>query len=113
MNFIKKVIKERWHLHIIAGLVFGALVFGVFSLLGFYDSTRWWEEIALQLVFGTVFGLVFEIIQDHTSAVYYKKLEIFYRLHIFSRNKVVGSKADAFATGIGFSIVVPLIYIFF
>ena len=112
MNFIKKVIKERWHLHIIAGASLGLLLFGAFSLLGFYEATRWWEEMAIQLVFGTVFGLAFEIIQDHTFAVYYKKLEIFYRLHIFSRNKVVGSKADAFATGIGFAIVVPLIYIF-
>ena len=112
MNFIKKVIKERWHLHIIAGASLGLLLFGAFSLLGFYEATRWWEEMAIQLVFGTVFGLAFEIIQDHTSAVYYQKLEIFYRLHIFARNKIVGSKADAFATGIGFAIVVPLIYIF-
>jgi hypothetical protein len=112
MNFIKKIIKKRWHLHIIVGAIFGLMLFGAFSLLGFYDSTRWWEEMAIQLVFGTVFGLAFEIIQDHTSAVYYKKLEIFYKLQIFSRNKIVGSKADAFATGIGFAIVVPLIYIF-
>ena len=113
MNFIKKVIKKRWHLHIIVGASLGFLLFGAFSLLGFYSSTRWWEEVAIQLVFGTVFGLAFEIIQDHTSAVYYKKLEIFYKLQIFSRNKIVGSKADAFATGIGFAIAVPLIYLIF
>ena len=113
MNFFDKIIKERWHLHIIVGAGLGLLLFGAFSLLGFYDSTRWWEEMAIQLVFGTVFGLAFEIIQDHTSAVYYKKLEIFYKLQIFSRNKIVGSKADAFATGIGFAIVVPLFYLVF
>ena len=112
MNFIKKIIKKRWHLHIIVGAIFGLMLFGAFSLLDFYDSTRWWEEMAIQLVFGTVFGLSFEIIQEHTSAVYYRKLEIFYKLHIFSRIKIVGSKADAFATGIGFGVVVPLIYIF-
>jgi len=112
MNFFDKVIKERWHLHIIVGAVFGLLLFGAFIWLGFYEATRWWEEVAIQLVFGTVFGLAFEIIQAHTSAVYYRKLEIFYKLQIFSRNKIVGSKADAFATGIGFAIIVPLIYIF-
>ena len=112
MKFFEKIIRERWHLHIIGGAGFGLLLFAAFSLLGFYSSTRWWEEVAIQLVFGTVFGLAFEIIQDHTSVVYYKKLEIFYKLQIFSRNKIVGSKADAFATGIGFAIVVPLIYIF-
>jgi hypothetical protein len=113
MKFFEKIIKERWHLHIIGGAGFGLLLFGAFLWLGFYEATRLWEEMAIQLVFGTVFGLAFEIIQDHTSVVYYKKLEIFYRLHIFARNKVVASKADAFATGIGFAVVVPLIYIFF
>ena len=112
MKFFEKIIRERWHLHIIGGAGLGLLLFGAFLWLGFYEATRWWEEMALQLVFGTVFGLAFEIIQDHTSAVYYQKLEVFYKLQIFSRNKVVGSKADAFATGIGFAIVVPLIYIF-
>jgi hypothetical protein len=112
MNFFDKIVKERWHLHVIVGEGLGFLLFVAFSLLGFYDSTRWWEEMAIQLVFGTVFGLAFEIIQDHTSAVYYQKLEIFYKLQIFSRNKIVRSKADAFATGIGFAIIVPLIYIF-
>ena len=112
MKFFNKIIKERWHLHIIVGAGLGLLLFGAFNLLGFYETTRWWEETVLQLVFGTVFGLAFEIIQDHTSAVYYKKLEIFYKLQIFSRNKIVGSKADAFATGIGFAVIIPLIYIF-
>jgi hypothetical protein len=112
MKFFDKIIKERWHLHIIVGEGFGFLLFVAFSLLGFYDSTRWWEEMVIQLVFGTVFGLAFEIIQDHTSAVYYKKLEILYKLQIFSRNKIVESKADAFATGIGFAVIIPLIYIF-
>jgi len=55
MNFIKKIIKKRWHLHIIVGAIFGLMLLGAFSLLGFYDSTRWWEEMAIQLVFGTVF----------------------------------------------------------
>jgi len=113
MKFFEKIIRERWHLHIIVGAGLGLLLFGAFFWLGFYEATRWWEEMVIQLVFGTVFGLAFEIIQDHTSAVYYQKLEIFYKLHIFSRNKIVGSKADAFATGIGFAIVVPLIYLIF
>jgi RsiW-degrading membrane proteinase PrsW (M82 family) len=85
MNFIKKVIKKRWHLHIIGGAIAGLLIFALFCLLGFYSSTRWWEETVLQLVFGTVIGLGFEIVQDHTSAVYYQKLEILYKLQIFSR----------------------------
>jgi hypothetical protein len=47
MNFFDKVIKERWHLHIIVGAGLGLLLFGAFSLSGFYDSTRWWEEMAI------------------------------------------------------------------
>jgi hypothetical protein len=111
-NLMRKIIRERWHLHIAGGAVAGLLLFGLFCLLGFYNSTRWWEETILQLVFGTVAGLVFEIGQDHTSAVYYRKVDLLYRIGIFSRSKVVGSKADALATGVGFALIVPLIYLF-
>ena len=112
-KLISKILSERWHLHIVAGLVFGLIMFVLLSVLGAYSSTRSWEEFLIQLFVGSVLGLFFELIQHRASYVYYKHLELLYRYKIIPRNnKTVVSIEDAVATGIGFALIVPLIYIF-
>jgi amino acid transporter len=104
-SFKNKVIEERWHLHIIVGVILGLFLTSIMGGLGLFKGLRYADLLIITFVIGTIIGWGFEIFQANNSGKYVRKYDILYELKILSKtSKTKVDYTDAIATGIGYMI---------
>ena len=104
-SFNNKVIKERWHFHILAGTMLGLFLTSIMGGLGLFKGLGYTDLLIITFVIGTIIGWGFEIFQANNSGKYVRKYDMLYELKILSKTTQTKiDYTDAIATGIGYMI---------